>query len=196
MHKIDFSKKVQKVKDRQAEERNTLRYQKLIAAAVNLAVKNNSLRFTKDDIKTISLSIYKSYNKLKHIRVYNQLTSEITKQDINKALIDFYAQAGLTKDESIKMLNLAKDTAIEKKDVNNLLKIVEKYESAANLTHKNTITARTTETIDYSKVGKDGQPAQKVVKTLELTKNEAISSLESHDKDKVDDNVPPKGEGL
>ena len=94
------------------------------------------------------------------------------------------------------MLNLAKDTAIEKKDVNNLLKIVEKYESAANLTHKNTITARTTETIDYSKVGKDGQPAQKVTKTLELTKNEAISSLESHDKDKVDDNVPPKGEGL
>jgi len=191
MHKIDFSKKAKKLKDRRAEERNTLRYKKLIAAAVNLAVKNNSLRFTKDDIKTISLSIYKSYNKLKHIRVYNQLTSEITKQDINKALIDFYAQAGLTKDESIKMLNLAKDTAIEKKDVNNLLKIVEKYESAANLTHKNTITARTTETIDYSKVGKDGQPAQKVVKTLELTKNDSISSLEGHDKDKVDDNVPP-----
>ena len=124
------------------------------------------------------------------------MTSEITKQDINKALIDFYAQAGLTKDESIKMLNLAKDTAIEKKDVNNLLKIVEKYESAANLTHKNTITARTTETIDYSKVGKDGHPSQKMVKTLELTKSEAISSLETGDNSKVDDNVPPTSEGL
>ena len=191
MHKIDFSKKAKKLKDRRAEERNTLRYKKLIAAAVNLVVKNNSLRYTKDDIKTISLSIYKSYNKLKHIRVWNQLTSEITKQDINKALIDFYAQAGLTKDESIKMLNLAKDTAIEKKDVNNLLKIVEKYESAANLTHKNTITARTTETIDYSKVGKDGQPAQKVVKTLELTKNESIGSDISLDNGKGNDNVQP-----
>jgi len=183
-------KKLKKLRNSREEETKTFRYKRLIAAMVKVAIRNNSLRFTQNDIKEISLIVYKSYNKLKHIRVWNQMTSELVKKDVNTALIEFYSSAGLDKNEATALLKLATETAKEKKDVTNMLKIVEKYENAANLTQKSIITARTTETIDYSKLV-DGQPSQKVVKTLEISKNEAQGLIETVDNEQGNDNVQP-----
>lgn len=190
--KTDFIEKKKKFQAyRQKYDQQQLRTIKLIAETVKKIVKNNDKRLSNEDIKDLCLRVYGKYDKIKHIRVRNSLAQELMQNKINTALIEFYSQAGLNKDEAIKMLNLAKDTAIEKKDVNNLLKIVEKFESASNLTGNNGVKATYKETTDFSKLGKDGQPEVKTTKTLEITKNEAISSLETDDLNKVDDNVSP-----
>ena len=184
-------KKQAKLKDRVKEERNSLRYRKFIATIIKLIVSKDDKRLTNNDIKTISLTIYKRYDKLRHIRIRSTLSQGIVKTDINNELQRIYTDAGLSKDALKPLLESIKSWIDDKKDITNALKLVDKIERANNLGLNNTITARTTETIDYSKVGKDGQPAQKVVKTLELTKTDAISSLEGRDNSKADDNVPP-----
>jgi len=195
--KTDFANKQKKFQAyRQKYDRQQLRTIKLIAEAVKLIISSDNKRFDNKDIKDLSLRVYSTYNKFNHIRIRNTLMRTDVQDTINNELLRIYSEAGLSKDEIKPLLENVKSWIIEKKDITNGLKLIDKIENVNRLSQNNTITARTTETIDYSKVGKDGQPAQKVTKTLELTKNEAISSLESHDKDKVDDNVPPKGEGL
>ena len=60
----------------------------------------------------------------------------------------------------------------------------------------NGVKATYKETTDFSKLGKDGQPAQKVTKTLEITKNEAIRDDMSNDLNKVNDSVSPEDNDL
>ncbi len=175
--KTDFQEKQKKFRQyRQKYDQQQLRTIKLIAETVKTIVKNDNKNLSNNDIKELCLKVYHKYDKIKHVRVRNTLNTEITQNKINEALISFYSSAGLNKEEAINLLNLAKETAKEKKDVTNLLKIVEKYENAANLTQKTATRATYSETTDFSKIGKDGQPAQKIVKTLELTNEQAIAS--------------------
>ncbi len=193
--KTDFAKKQAKYRAyRQQYDRQQLRTIKLIAGAVKRIIKNNNKNLSNNDIKELCLTVYGKYDKIKHVRVRNQLSQEAIQTSINTALIEFYSSAGIDKEEAVKLLNLAKEIAKEKKDVTNLLKIVEKYENAANLTHKNTITARTTETIDYSKLGKDGNPVQKVTKTLEVTQDASIADAQNGAKTRQNTEAHPENE--
>jgi len=190
MSKIDFEKKLDKYQDRREKHKiQKLRYIKLVGETVKTIIRNNDKRLSNNDIKEICLKTYKKYDKLSHVRVRNELSQEITQKLVNQQLMSFYSKADLNEETAKDMLKQTIEIAKEKKDGNLLLKIVEKYESAANLTQKHGITARTTETTDFSKIGKDGLPAQKVVKTLEVTTSEAIREATTSDVDIVDSQV-------
>lgn len=167
--KIDFQAKQKKFRTyREKHNQGQLRTIKLIAATIKLIVKNNSKNLSNSDIKYLCEKVYSKYDRIKHVRVRNMLSQEIVQNKINTALITFYSNI-LDETVARECLKIAIDTAKEKRDVPNLLKIAEKYENAANLTQKSSVTARTTETVDYSKIGKDGLPTSKVVKTLEIS---------------------------
>lgn len=191
MPETDFTRYTKKLKNKQDKFRNSFRYKKLIAEAVKTIINNDSLVFSKDDIRAISDKVYKRQDLLVCGRVRSTLNQELVKADINTALIEFYSSAGLDKKEAINLLNLAKEMAKEKKDVTNLLKIVEKYETAANLTHKNAVNVSQTQIIDYSKLGKDGLPTVKTVKTIETTINNAQDCDIRQDQEQVNDNTQP-----
>jgi len=194
---IDFQKKLVKYQDRRGKHKiQKLRYIKLVSETVKHIISNNDKRLSNNDIKEICIKVYKKYDKLKHVRVRNELSQGVTQNKINNELQRIYTDAGLSKDALKPLLESIKLWIDEKKDVTNALKLVDRIESANNLVQKQSISARTTETTDFSKIGRDGQPAQKVTKTLEITtksdksednidSNNAPGSLESPD------NEPP-----
>ncbi len=176
---------------RKGEEQKSLRFIKTVSATAKKIKERNTKKLNYNDYKDITNEVYKKSDIISISRVRSMMSTEIAKNMINQELIRFYNEAELNESEAIKMLKLAKDTAIEKKDIGNLLKIVEKFESASNLTVNNGVKATYRETTDFSKLGKDGQPEVKTTKTLEITKTEAIGSLETDDLNKVDDNIQP-----
>ncbi len=171
-----------------------LNYLRLLGETAKKIIQKGSKQLNINDYKDIALKVYKKNGYILARSIKRMMETDLARTQVNTALIEFYSQAGLNKDEAIKMLNLAKDTAIEKKDIGNLLKIVEKYESASNLSDNKGVKATYRETTDFSKLGKDGRPEVKTTKTLEITKNEAIGSLESNDKEVGNDNVPTENE--
>ncbi len=189
--KIDFQRKASKLKERQPNEFKQLRYSKLIGEVVKKIVKNDSKVLKKNDLSEICIKVYGSTNKIKEIRVRKVIESTIAKQDVDNELRRIYSEAGLDKEELKVLLSDAKQWIKEKKDITNALKLAQMIGVANNLTENNGVKATYRETTDFSKLGKDGQPETKVTKTLEITKNEAISSLETADLNKVDDNVSP-----
>jgi len=181
--KTDFEKKQKKFQAyRQKYDRQQLRTIKLIAEAVKLIISNNNKRFDNKDIKDLSLKVYSDYNKFNHIRIRNTLMRTDVQETINNELLKIYIEAGLSKDEIRPLLENVKSWILEKKDIANGLKLIDKLETVNNLAQKNSFTARTTETIDYSRLGKDGQPAQKVTKTLEISKNTSDIMPENEEK--------------
>ena len=181
-----------RLKEKKSKEYRGLRYKKLIAEIVKKTVESGNPKLTNNDIKEISLKIYKSNDKIKCSRVKSMMQQEIVKNDVNNELQRIYTDAGLSKDALKPLLESIKIWIDEKKDIANALKLAEKIERANNLTQGSSITARTTETTDFSKIGKDGQPAQKVVKTLEITKSEAIRDGISSDQTDVDSKPQPE----
>jgi uncharacterized protein HemY len=174
---------------RKGEEYKSLRFIKAVSETAKKIKERNTKKLNYNDYKEITKKVYKRDDIITISRLRNRMKTEIAQNMINQALITFYNQAELNEEEAIKMLKLAKDTAIEKKDVNNLLKIVEKYESATNLTHKNAVNVSQTQIIDYSKLGKDGQPAVKTVKTIETTINNAQDCDINNEPDQTNDKV-------
>ena len=175
-----------RLKEKKSKEYRGLRYKKLIAEIVKKTVESGNPKLTNNDIKEISLKIYKSNDKIKCSRVKSMMTQEIVKNDVNNELQRILTDAGFPKDKLKELYTNAEKYANDKKDGNLLLKIAEKIERANNLTQGSSITARTIETTDFSKIGKDGNPAQKVVKVLEITKNEAIRDDIGNDQGGVD----------
>ncbi|MFA6309730.1 MAG: hypothetical protein WC677_08385 [Clostridia bacterium] len=192
MDKLEFVTKQKKLKKHQDKFRNSFRYKKLIAEAVKTIIANDSLVFSKDDIKAISNKVYKRADLLVCGRVRSTLNQEMVKIDVNNELQKILNEAGLDKNKLKTIYETVEQIANDKKDGNLLLKIAEKIERANNLTENNSTRATYRETTDFSKLGKDGQPAQKVTKTLEITKNEAIRDDMSNDLDKVNDNLRPE----
>ena len=175
-------KKIKALKSRKGEEYKSLRFVKAVAATAQRIIEKDFKKLNDNDYKDIALRIYKRNDIITISRIKNMMNTDIAKNMINSELVTYYNQANLTKERIPDLLKKVEEYADLKKDGNLILKLVEKTENVNNLTQKQSITARSSETIDYSKMGKDGNPLKKVTKTLEMTTNEAITSEMSVDK--------------
>lgn len=177
MSKIDFTRKQIKVKEKRDNRPNDykqLRYTKLVAEVVKRIVRNDSKILKKNDLSEICIKVYGQTNKIKEIRVRKMLDAPIVKNDINEALMRFYTNAGFNQETAEKLIKNVLTWIDEKKDTGNAIKMIEKYETAANLAQKSASKATYSETTDFSRIGKDGNPALKVTKTLEMSTDQSI----------------------
>jgi hypothetical protein len=193
--KIDFTKKINELKQTRRNFRDSLRYKKLISLTAQQIIRKDTLRLNDSDYKEIAFKLRNRTDKLLISRIRQTLHQEIVKNDVSNELIRIYTEAGLSKDEIKPLLENVKSWIIEKKDITNGLKLIDKIEKVNNFDN-NGVKATYKETTDFSKLGKDGQPAQKVTKTLEITKNEAIRDDMSNDLNKVNDSVSPEDNDL
>ena len=175
-------KKLKKLKNRREEERKTLRYKKLIAETVKLMLLNDSQVLTKSDIKAISLKIYGSYNKLKHIRVYNQVTDELTKVDINSELQRILTDRNIRPIE--KIVDLTQKGEEAAKNTSDYIQVAKFYKEIAGIEpKKGLIKATERRTIDYSKLDDLGNPQETVIRTVETqTPGEPLNQNDDSEK--------------
>lgn len=171
-----------------------LHYLKLVGKTAQKIVEKDTKQLNINDYKDIARQVYNKDGYILARSIKRTMETLEARQMINSELISIYNEANLSKHEIKPLLDQLKQWIIEKKDITNGLKLIEKIEKVNNLIDGGTVKAHYSETTDFSKLGKDGEPTKKVTKTLEITKNEAIRDDISNDLDKVNDNVQPEKE--
>ena len=183
----------QKVKDLKENKHVTkLHYLKLVGKTAQKIVEKDTKQLNINDYKDIARQVYNKDGYILARSIKRTMETAPARQMINSELISIYNEANLSKHEIKPLLDQVKTWIIEKKDVTNGMKLIEKIEKVNSLLENSTVNVSQTQIIDYSKIGKDGQPAQKVVKTLEITKSEAIRDGISSDQTDVDSKPQPE----
>lgn len=164
-----YERKVDSLKKQ--DYRNRLIYRKLLASIVKKIIERDTFRLNDDDIKTISKEVYKKTSSIQIKVIKRIMNADVVKQDIKQELQRIYTDAGLDKKEIKPLLESIKTWIVEKKDITNGLKLVDKMESVHNLAGNNQMKVSQSQIIDYSKVDEAGNPAVKEVKKIETSTN-------------------------
>ena len=186
-----YNRKVNELK--QSRHYNTKEFRKSIARVCEIIEKEHR-KPTLSEYREIAKEIYKTDTLIKARSLKRMMSTEESIKRIDTQLIAYYSGIGYDLEKAKELTKEAEQFAREKKDAALLLKIAQMILAANNLTQSSTITARTTETTDFSKLGKGGLPAQKVVKTLEITKSEAITGDISDDQTDVNSKPSPENQ--
>ena len=156
MSEINFTKRLDKYKDRQIKH-VPLRTIQIIAEATKVILSKNSKKLSNKDIDAICLKIYKVTNRIKHIRVRNMINSPAIKDQINNKLLQYYIDKGIQPIEKVGDLTEKAEKAA--KTTSDYMRVADHYKEIAQIS--DTTTARQTEIVNYNELM---QPVSKTVK--------------------------------
>jgi hypothetical protein len=188
MKPINFATKPTKRKERHL---NTYKELLLISATVKVMLERQSLNLTRKDYEQICLSVFQHISYSKRVQTYYMINDLERKQTILSEVQKILIARNIKPIE--KSLDLAVKGEEVAKNTSDYMQLSRYYKDLSEIEPKSTNKATYSETTDFSKIGKDGTPAVKVTKTLEISgtgentlKTEENSSIRS---DKNEDNA-------
>ena len=188
MSKIDLSRKLAKLQTYRSEtERKSLRYKKLIAEIVKYIVLNNDKYLTNNDLKQISIKVYKKHDRIIHQRIRSMMTQEVVKNDINNELQRILTDRAIN--PLLKVVDLTQRGEEVAKNTSDFINVAKFYKEIAEIEPKKGAKATYQEkTIDYSTIGKE----KITTKTIELSNSDAITSDINDDLGNVNSKPSPE----
>jgi hypothetical protein len=178
-------KKLKKLRDNKADEKNSFRYKRLIAETVKIILKNNTELLSNNDIKQISLKVYNKYDKLKHLRVRNQLNSLPVKQDINAELQRILTDKGIK--PLLKSVELIEKGETVAKTTSDYVQLSKMYKEFAQIEP-----IKATETREYTDFSAYKEAKDKGLEPVpdKITQKITVTSLENDGKTRENTSAP------
>lgn len=151
-------RKAKQLRDSIKDERNSLRYQKLVAFLAKRILEKDSKILSLKDYSDAAKEAYGITDKIKTIRVKRMMSTDIAKRDVNETIRLLLAQKGYNEQKIADLLGKAEKEARNTKDYLDIMRELKAMIAPA-------ITQSITQSIDFSEVAEKAEKRTKIKHT-------------------------------
>lgn len=117
-----YEKRKKQLKESREQERQSLRYQKLIAETAKKIIEKDDKRLSIKDYKEIGLKAYGDCNNIRATRIKRVMSQDIAKRDVNEAIRTVLLQNKFDEEKILDLIQKAEKSAKSTKDYLDIIK--------------------------------------------------------------------------